>query len=140
MLRNDAKARGISLRLKVPSFLPRVTGNRQGLIQVLMNLVLNAFDSIADSSEGAREVEISADHDSAEVHVRVRDTGMGIDPQIIARLFNAFRHNQATETPKSMVAVNPSGPPATQCMTTRVIIHEMSPEEKGAAGCHNLMA
>ncbi len=90
VLRNDAKARGISLRLKVPSSLPRVTGNRQGLIQVLMNLVLNAFDSIADSSEGAREVEIGADHDSAEVHVRVRDTGKGIDPQIMARLFNAF--------------------------------------------------
>jgi signal transduction histidine kinase len=90
VLRNDAKARGISLRLTVPSFLPRATGNRQGLIQVLMNLVLNAFDSVSECSEGARAVEICADHDSGEVHVRIRDSGKGIDPRIMPRLFNAF--------------------------------------------------
>jgi signal transduction histidine kinase len=90
VLRNDAKARGISLRLKVPSSLPRATGSRQGLIQVLMNLVLNAFDSVSECSEGTRAVEISADNDSAEVHVRIRDSGKGIDPRIMPRLFNAF--------------------------------------------------
>lgn len=90
VLRNDAKARGISLRVAVPSSVPRVMGNRQGLIQVLMNLVLNAFDAVTECSNGARAVEISADHDSAEVHVRIRDTGKGIDPRIMPRLFNAF--------------------------------------------------
>jgi signal transduction histidine kinase len=55
-----------------------------------MNLVLNAFDSVSECSEGTRVVEISADHDLAEVHVRIRDTGKGIDPRIMPRLFNAF--------------------------------------------------
>jgi signal transduction histidine kinase len=90
VLGSDAKARGISLRLSVPPSLPLVQGNRQGLIQVLMNLVLNAFDSVAECSEGERVVEISAVHDSAEVHVSVRDNGKGIDPQIMPRLFDAF--------------------------------------------------
>jgi signal transduction histidine kinase len=90
LLRNDAKARGISLSVRVPPVLPRVIGNRQGLIQVLMNLVLNAFDSIAERPEGPRQVEITADHDCAEVHVRVQDTGKGIDAKIAGQLFNAF--------------------------------------------------
>jgi two-component system sensor kinase FixL len=90
VLRNDAKARGISLRVRLPGSLPPAMGNRQGLLQVLMNLVLNAFDSVAECSAGIREVEISADHDSTEVRVQVSDTGKGIDPKIIPRLFNAF--------------------------------------------------
>jgi signal transduction histidine kinase len=90
VLRNDAKARNISLRVSVPATLPCVVGNRQGLIQVLMNLVMNAFDSIAESSDGARLVEISAQHESTEVLVKIRDTGSGIDPKIMPRLFNAF--------------------------------------------------
>jgi signal transduction histidine kinase len=90
VVRNDAKARGISLRVSVPPSLPTVVANRQGLIQVLMNLVLNAFDAVSEGSEGTREVELSADRDSTEVHVKVRDTGKGIDPLIRPRLFNAF--------------------------------------------------
>jgi signal transduction histidine kinase len=90
VLRNDAKDKNISLHLSVPSTLPRVVGNRQGLLQVLMNLVMNAFDSIAESSDDARRVEISAQHESTEVHVKIRDTGNGIDPQIMPRLFTAF--------------------------------------------------
>jgi signal transduction histidine kinase len=90
LLRNDANARGISLRVSVPSNLPLVAGNRQGLIHVLLNLVLNAFDAIVENSEGPREVEIKAEHHPAEVHVRVQDTGKGIDPKIAAQLFNGF--------------------------------------------------
>jgi signal transduction histidine kinase len=90
LLRNDAKSRSISLRVRVPSSLPRTIGSRQGLLHVLMNLVLNAFDSVSECSGGARAVEISADHESAEVHVRIRDTGKGIDPRIMPRLFHGF--------------------------------------------------
>jgi signal transduction histidine kinase len=76
--------------VSVPSSLPRVRANRQALIQVLMNLVLNAFDSVSECSESAREVEIASEQEPAEVHVRIRDTGKGIDPAIRPRLFNAF--------------------------------------------------
>jgi signal transduction histidine kinase len=98
VLRNDARARGISLRLSMPTPLPCVVGNRQGLLQVLMNLVLNAFDSVSDCSEGPRAVEISAVQEPAEIRVRVRDTGKGIDPQIMPRLFNAFITTKSTGT------------------------------------------
>jgi len=90
MLASEAKARGISLRVTLPASLPGVRGNRQGMIQVLMNLVLNAFDSVAESSKPPRIVEINAEPNSAVVHVRVRDTGKGIDPEVLPRLFNAF--------------------------------------------------
>ncbi|HJU10225.1 MAG TPA: HAMP domain-containing sensor histidine kinase [Candidatus Binataceae bacterium] len=90
VLQNDAKAKAISLRVTVPPSLPRVIGNRQGFIQMLMNLVLNAFDSVAERSSGPRIVEVSAEQQSNQVHVKIRDTGKGIDPQIRPRLFNAF--------------------------------------------------
>jgi signal transduction histidine kinase len=90
VVRNDAKAKGISLRVSVPPSLPTVVANRQGLIQVLMNLVLNAFDAVSERSEGTREVELSANRVSTEVHIKVRDTGKGIDPLIRPRLFDAF--------------------------------------------------
>jgi len=68
------------------------------MIQVLMNLVLNAFDSVAESSKDNRIVEMGAEHNSAEVHVRVRDTGKGIDPRIMPRLFDAFVTTRAKGT------------------------------------------
>jgi signal transduction histidine kinase len=96
LLTGDAEARGVSLRLNVPVSLPCVIANRQGLIQVLVNLILNAFDSVAECPDEKPIVELSADHDSSEIHVRVRDNGKGIDPRIRPRLFNAF----ATTKPK----------------------------------------
>ncbi|MBV8773448.1 MAG: HAMP domain-containing histidine kinase [Deltaproteobacteria bacterium] len=90
VLRSDAKSRGISLRVSVPPSLPCVISNRQGLIQVLMNLILNAFDAIEECPEGARQVELSANCTSTDIHVRVHDTGKGIDPRISAQLFSAF--------------------------------------------------
>jgi signal transduction histidine kinase len=90
VLRNDAQTKDICLRVSVPSSLPLAAGNRQALIQVLMNLVLNAFESVAEWSDGPRLVELSAQHDSNELHIKIVDTGKGIDPRIMPRLFNAF--------------------------------------------------
>jgi signal transduction histidine kinase len=98
VLRNDARARSISLYLSIPTSLPCVMANRKGLLQVLMNLVLNAFDSVCDYSEGPREVEMTAIQDGDEIRVGVRDTGPGIDPQIRPRLFTAFVTNKSKGT------------------------------------------
>jgi signal transduction histidine kinase len=90
MLRNAARDRGVAVRLNVSAILPPITVNRQGMIQVLMNLILNAFDSIAECADGPREVEISTEQTSEDVHVRIRDSGKGIDSEILPKLFNAF--------------------------------------------------
>ena len=87
----DARRRKISLRLKLPATLPLINGSRTQLIQALLNLVVNAFDSIPDDWSGSREVAISAERsEPARVAVVVRDSGKGIDAAIMPRLFQAF--------------------------------------------------
>jgi signal transduction histidine kinase len=91
IVRAAAKLKNINLRLYLPSSPPTVIGNRTQLIEVLMNLLNNAFDSICESAAAAREVQLSAsEQDAGWVHIAVRDSGKGIDPEIVPRLFNAF--------------------------------------------------
>ena len=64
-----------------------------------MNLILNAFKAMAENDDRRREVEISARQcEPGRVHVAVRDSGKGIDLEIMPRLFDAF----FTTKPKGM--------------------------------------
>jgi PAS domain S-box-containing protein len=89
--RADAAFKNVTLRLDLPAGLPTVIGNRTQLIEALMNLVLNAFDSVCESVDGPREVEMRASQPEArDIHVSVRDWGKGIEPEVMPRLFDAF--------------------------------------------------
>jgi len=91
LLRSDASNKEISFRLDLPPSLPTVVGNRTQLIEVLINLVSNAFDSLRESTDGRHDVELCAsEREAARVHIAVRDSGKGIDPEIMPRLFDAF--------------------------------------------------
>lgn len=91
LLRHDAVLKGITLRLIIPDSLPSLVGQRTQLVQLILNLVLNAFDAVCESDSATREVEIRASHDGAGVaKVAVRDSGTGIDPADMPRLFDAF--------------------------------------------------
>jgi signal transduction histidine kinase len=76
-----------------------VVGNKNQLIQALMNLILNAFEAMCENDNRGRIVEISArQREAGRLHVAVRDSGKGIDPEIMPRLFDAF----FTTKPKGM--------------------------------------
>jgi PAS domain S-box-containing protein len=99
IVRADAVFKNVTLRLDLPTALPTVTGNRAQLIEALMNLVLNAFDAVCESVDGPHEVEMRASQPEAEhIHVSVRDSGKGIEPEVMPRLFDAF----FTTKPKGM--------------------------------------
>jgi signal transduction histidine kinase len=86
----DARTKNISLLMEVPDSLPLVQGNKTHLTQALLNLVLNAFDSVCES-DGPREVGLLAGkNELGQVHVSVRDSGKGIDPKVMPRLFEPF--------------------------------------------------
>jgi PAS domain S-box-containing protein len=91
IVRADAIMKNVTLRLDLPASLPTVIGNRTQLVEALMNLVLNAFDSVCESADGPREVEIRASQpEPRQIHVSVRDSGKGIEPDVMPRLFDAF--------------------------------------------------
>ena len=63
-------------------------GDRVQLQQVLLNLITNAIESMA-ASDGARVLGVNSEAQSpSTLMVSVKDTGAGVDPQDIHRIFN----------------------------------------------------
>jgi signal transduction histidine kinase len=68
--------------------LPRVRAVPVQVQQVLLNLITNAIESMA-AKDGARVLRVRSEvHESGGVMVSVEDTGAGIDPQDVDRIFN----------------------------------------------------
>jgi signal transduction histidine kinase len=89
IVRSDSLLRNVSLAFDAPATRMRVAGDRIQLQQVILNLVLNAFEAVSEK-EDLREVYISMSADKDEVRVAVRDSGKGIDPITIAHIFEPF--------------------------------------------------
>jgi signal transduction histidine kinase len=90
LLRSEAMLRRVLLRIEAAPSLPSVRGDRVQLQQCILNLVLNAFDSIVTDS-ARREVLVRVHQEQADwVTISVRDTGRGIEKAIQARLFEPF--------------------------------------------------
>ena len=72
--------------------LVAVEGDRVQLQQVVVNLILNAVDAMSSDEKGPRELSISIEQGQADggVLVQVRDSGPGIDPAMIERVFEPF--------------------------------------------------
>jgi C4-dicarboxylate-specific signal transduction histidine kinase len=68
--------------------LPRIRGEQVQLQQVLVNLITNAIDSMA-ATDGERVLSIRSEvHHSGRVMVSVKDTGKGLEPGAVDRIFN----------------------------------------------------
>jgi predicted ATPase/signal transduction histidine kinase len=99
ILAAGAMLKNVTFRLNLPASLPIVIGSRSLLVQALMNLVLNAFDAVCEDGVEPREVEIRASRPApGQIRIAVSDSGRGIDPAIMPRLFDAF----FTTKPKGM--------------------------------------
>jgi signal transduction histidine kinase len=78
----------VSVQAEQNEELPRVKGDRVQLLQVLLNLITNAIDSMA-AKDGSRVLRVRSEvHDGGGVIVSVADTGAGIGPQELERIFN----------------------------------------------------
>jgi PAS domain S-box-containing protein len=82
---------GVILRQELADDIPVVMADRVQLQQVILNLVLNASDAMSGVDERPRELVIRTTREEGD-HVRliVRDAGVGLDPQAMDRLFEAF--------------------------------------------------
>jgi PAS domain S-box-containing protein len=67
-----------------------VQGDRVQVQQVILNLILNAIEAMGSSEAGARELLISSEQEYKGVLVAVRDSGPGIDPAHLERVFDEF--------------------------------------------------
>jgi len=82
---------GVSVRTRLAEALLPVQGDRVQLQQVVLNLILNAVEAMSTVETGPRELSISTEQtQTAGVLVSVRDSGPGIDPDDLERVFEAF--------------------------------------------------
>jgi signal transduction histidine kinase/CheY-like chemotaxis protein len=70
---------------------PLIEGNESRLGQVFLNLLLNAAQAIAEGAADRNEIRVSTRTDRAgHAVIEVRDSGLGIPPEILARIFDPF--------------------------------------------------
>jgi signal transduction histidine kinase len=68
-----------------------VVGNRVQLQQVILNLIMNAADAMNGMTDRPRVLRLKTErHARNTVLITVQDSGPGIDPQNVDRIFNAF--------------------------------------------------
>ena len=87
----------VSVKMQLSEELPRILGDRVQLQQVILNLIMNAIEAMSEVSEGSRALLIStskADQDG--VLVTVSDSGPGLPPANLARIFEAFYTTKAS--------------------------------------------
>jgi PAS domain S-box-containing protein len=93
LTRAEAVKNDVSVKTQLAEGLPLIQGDRVQLQQVILNLIINAFEVMAGAGEGPRELLISsgkAEGDACGVLVAVRDSGPGLAPANIEHLFEAF--------------------------------------------------
>jgi CheY-like chemotaxis protein len=70
--------------------VPPVSGNEARLGQVFLNLIVNAAQALAEGHAEQNEIRVTTRLEGERVIVEVKDTGAGIPPEIIGRIFDAF--------------------------------------------------
>jgi two-component system sensor kinase FixL len=90
LVRKDAEERGIELELDVSHSLPLVRGDRIQLQQVILNLMLNAFDAVGEAPEGDHRVRIEGWSAGETIELAVRDTGSGLEEGSESTVFDSF--------------------------------------------------
>jgi PAS domain S-box-containing protein len=81
---------GVSVEARLTESLLPVLGDRVQLQQVVLNLVLNSIEAMRSVESGPRKLSISTEQDRTGVLVAIRDSGPGIDPTHLERVFEAF--------------------------------------------------
>jgi signal transduction histidine kinase len=88
---SEAMQSRVSVRTQLAAGLPLIEGDRVQLQQVMLNLIINAVEAMSGVTEGARDLLISTGKaDSDGVLVSIRDSGPGLAPAALERLFDAF--------------------------------------------------
>jgi signal transduction histidine kinase len=83
---------GVVVRTELADCLPPIQGDRVQLQQVILNLLVNAIQAMSNVSDGTRELAVTTGvvKSGGAVHVTVRDSGPGLSPENLSRLFEPF--------------------------------------------------
>lgn len=89
LLAPQPRSRGIEVSAEIPDDLAEVRGNRDQIVQVLINLLMNAADAIKREGDSGH-IDLEAEARDATVVLEVTDDGAGIVPEERERIFDPF--------------------------------------------------
>jgi signal transduction histidine kinase len=88
---SELQRNNVLLRMDLTEDIPHVMGDRVQLQQVILNLLVNASDAMADVDDRPRHLVVKTVCDDGEsVRVSVKDVGVGITAEDAGKLFDAF--------------------------------------------------
>jgi signal transduction histidine kinase len=97
MIEVQAVENGIATRVEEHGAIPPVMADRQTLRSVLTNLIINSLQAI-DSEGQSIVVSLSCDEASQRARIEVTDTGRGIAPEDISKVFEPYYSTKETGT------------------------------------------
>ena len=81
----------VMVRTQLTEALPAIQADRVQLQQVILNLIMNAVEAMSGMGDGDRELSITTIRNTSNsVSVSVQDSGPGLDPKTMDRMFDAF--------------------------------------------------
>jgi len=90
-IRHDIESRAIDLSVRFGARLPRVTGDRIQLQQVIINLLINSVQAIVQGGEVSRRISVETrSEESGRVVFSIHDGGPGIAAENLDRIFESF--------------------------------------------------
>ena len=98
LARNAILKNGVSVQTRLAEGLLPVQADRIQLQQVVLNLILNAVEAMGSVETGPRELSIRSEQNRMGVLVAVADSGPGIAPEHLDRIFNSFYTTKPTGT------------------------------------------
>ncbi|WP_271896033.1 PAS domain-containing sensor histidine kinase [Candidatus Phyllobacterium onerii] len=91
MVERELDNHGVTVRMELGNCLQPLLGDRVQLQQVIINLILNSVDAMGADANRPRQLLVRSEQtDRDQVIVAVQDSGIGIDPKDLDRLFDAF--------------------------------------------------
>ena len=96
----SARAKGLTLDVSVDPGLPAVSGDRDLLRQILLNFLANAVKFTDAGTVAVRAVVGDASAEPITIEFEVQDSGIGIEPDVVLRLFEPFAQADRSATRK----------------------------------------
>ncbi len=104
LIEQQAAEKNIQVKFNVPETNCRMNMDRDKLNQVMLNLYLNAIESM--DSGGILEVGVSCDTKERSVEISVADTGSGITKEHLTRIFDPYFTTKSTGTGLGLAIVH----------------------------------
>jgi signal transduction histidine kinase len=89
-LRHEIESHAIDLRPRFHPGVPRICGDRVQLQQVIVNLILNAIQALAQADPGPGRIDLSTAPGADSVVFAISDSGPGIADENLDRMFDSF--------------------------------------------------